>query len=231
MLKKYLNLPNNKDIRAARSYLDWSQGRMANKVGLNLSSITKIEKGKQHPTKEHLEKIAEVFFEEGIKFHKDGGFEINNNIITIYEGTTGYQKVLEDALITCTTNKGEILFLGNDDKRSNKEINEIHKRMYEVKIQHKLLVPEDNDYALGPIKEYRQISKDFFLSKDVITIYGNKIAFFAEEEGDLENYKLTKVQIIVIESAGMAEQYRAYFYRLWNKATPLTKSSAKQIFF
>jgi hypothetical protein len=68
------------------------------------------------------------------------------------------------------------------------------------------------------------------LSKDALLIYGDKIAFVSEPKFENGDYS-GNAQLLLIENAGMAEQFRAYFYRLWKRGKMPEKSSVKQIFF
>jgi transcriptional regulator with XRE-family HTH domain len=231
MFGKNLVLPNFEGIRAARGYIGWSQTELANKVGLNLSSITKIETGQQHPTKENLDKIAGVFLSEGIKFHADGGFvKLEKEVIKVFEGPDGYLKVLEDILETCGPKKSEFLLLGADDKRSSNKVNQMYVKMYELGITSKTLIDKDNDYILGDISTYRKVNKDLFFSNDVVVIYENKVMFFVQKE-DNSNFEYSKnVKNLIIKDKELAETFRKYFYRLWGKAEKVDKSSQKRIF-
>lgn len=231
MESNFLVLPKISDIRAARARLNWSQKDLADKCGVSQVTIATTETEKSHPSKELLEKMAKVFMEENIYFHANGGFKVEEKLVKIYEGVDAYSKALKDIYKHCLPDKKEILMLGNDDSRSNDTVNNIHKEYYPLGIPVKYLIAKENDYVLGPVEEYKKIDKELFLSKDVVLIYDDRILFFAEEEGDLEKYKLTKVQIIILKSRGMAEQFKAYFYRLWDKAEKVTKSSTEQILF
>lgn len=231
MLDKLLVLPSASDIRAARASLNWKQTDLAYKCQINLNTVAFIENEKSKPSKETLEIIAKVFLEEGIYFLPGGGFKVEKNIIKTYEGEEGYLKVIEDAMRSCALNKSEFLLLGASDKKSSNKVNDLYKRMYKAGIAFRQLISKEDDYILGPLEDYRQIDKNYFLSDDVLLIYANKIVFITEIEGDLENYILTKIKYIVIENASMTRQLRAYFYRLWDTGKKPIKSSAKQIFF
>jgi transcriptional regulator with XRE-family HTH domain len=226
-----LVLPTIEDIRGARAFLGWDQKTLSEKTDLNTYVISSLETKRHNPTKETLGKIVKVFLEEGIHFLAGGGFKLQKNLIQIYEGQEGWLQVLDDIKRTCGADKKEVLYWGNDDKRSSDKVNEKHKVHYNLGIPYRFLIEKNNDFILGPLEEYRKIDKKLILSKDVVTIYGDKIAFFAEEEGDLENYILTKVKIIILDNKGLAEQFRAYFNNLWNDGKPVVKSSTEQIFF
>lgn len=226
-----LVLPKPADIRGARAYLNWTQMQLAYLCHVNIATINSIENEKSKPSKELLEQIAKVFDDHNIKFIETGGHIFNKDIIKIYEGLGAYSRALKNIYQYCLETKTEILMLGNDDERSNEEVNNIHKKYYPLGVPVKYLIDNENDYILGPINEYRKIDKKLFLSKDVTLIYEGGVLFFAEEEGNLKSYELTKVKIIVIQNPSLAEQFKAYFYRLWNDADLVKESSIQQILF
>lgn len=226
-----LVLPKASDVRAARGCLNWTQSKLSFKCDTSLSTISGYEAEKTEPKLETLEILAKVFFEEGIIFHPEGGFIRDVQTIKIFDGVEGFLKVLEDATQDCSIDKKEILFLGNDDKRSSEKINEMHKSLYKKGIPYRLLIAQDNDFILGPLEDYRKIEDDFFLSEDVIIIYGDKVSFCVDVEGDLKNYKINNRRHLVIKDKGLSSTFKKCFERLWKKGKKPTKSETKQIFF
>ena len=132
---------------------------------VNVATIIAIENSQSKPKKELLDKIAEIFVEQSLRFQPQGGFIVDKNVVTIYEGKDGYLKVLEDILQTCGSTGEEVLFLGSNDRRSSNEVNEMHKKIYEVKISCKYLISNKDNYVLGPLEEYRQVGEEAFFSK------------------------------------------------------------------
>lgn len=225
-----LVLPKGNDIRGARNYLGWNQMKLAYKCGCNITTITDIEKYKRKPTKELLERIAKVYAEENIKFHATGGFKVEKDFFRVFEGREGYVKVLEDVLKSCNPKTDEVLYLGSSDKRSNDYVNKKHNELYKAGLKFKLLISETDDFIQGPLEEYRKINPDFFLSKDSIILYKNKIMFVSQSNFQNGDYVKTH-RMVLIEDAGIYEQFTKYFYRLWEKAEKVTKSCTEQIFF
>lgn len=226
MNSSYLVLPKAADIRGARAYLGWTQMELAYRCGTSAVTITSIEKEKSRPSKELLEKIAHIFMAEDIYFHPDGGYKVEKSLVKVYKGVEGFLEVLEDVIKVCGPDKQEVLFLGNDDSRSDDTINEMHKKIYEIGIPYKFLIAEDSDYILGPLEEYRKVDANFFLSKDATLIYGDKVLLISKDSDPLHTAKS-----LLIKDEGVFEQFKRYFYHLWNNGKKPLNSSAKQIFF
>eukprot|EP00033_Pygsuia_biforma_P002349 GCRY01002598.1.p1 GENE.GCRY01002598.1~~GCRY01002598.1.p1 ORF type:complete len:803 (-),score=181.61 GCRY01002598.1:25-2433(-) len=159
---------------------------------------------------------------------------LHEELVTRYRGVHAYLDAQRDFIATCrAAGPGcEVLFLGDDDRRSSVHVNEIHSHVYaECDIPYKFLVATGNDFLLGPLEEYRHVDPTYFFSKDCVAIYDDKVMVFAEEEGNLEDYVLSKVEIMIIQHKGLADQFRRYFYNLWdNVAVPCVKSSTQQLF-
>jgi len=222
----HLIIPTRKDVKAARNYLEWSQKKLGEKCGSTEYTLNSLETKRHKPTKELLDKITEVFAEEGIRFISSGGFRIEKDIVTIYEGEDCYFKLQYDILKTCGENKDEVLYLGNDDSKSIPKIIHNEQKIYDLQIPCKYLIAKNNNYILAPIEDYKSIHEDYFLSTDVIVIYKNKISF-ASSINKVDRSE----KVIVINDQGIANQYKKYFYRLWDKGEIIKKSSTKQIIF
>jgi len=221
----HIILPTPADVRAARVYLDWGQNILADKIGVNVYAITSLETGRHKTGTENLKKIAEVFLSEGIKFNSTGGFNIDKNIVTVYEGKDCYLKLLDDIITTCAEDKKEVLFLGSDDKKSSQKYIDAENKIYASGIPSRNLVNINNDFILGPLKNYRQINSNYFMSNNVVAIYDTKVAF-----PSAINKQGTSTKTIIINEAGITNQLKNYFNNLWEVGKIIRKSSTKQIF-
>jgi DNA-binding XRE family transcriptional regulator len=219
---------SKEDIRAARAYLNWTQPELAVRVGCNPCTINTLEQGKHAIGKNLSMKIAEVFAKEGIKFNYDGGFKLEKDVVKIYEGEDSYLKILDDIYHVCLNTNKEVLLLGVDDRKSNDKVIEKKKELYKSGIIFKHLISTDCDnYAIGPLEDYRSINIDFFFSKDVVIIYDNKIVIsFLDYKNRSNLYDL-----ISIEHIGLYNEMSRYFKNLWVKANKIDKSNTEQIYF
>ncbi|MFC1659822.1 hypothetical protein ACFL0U_04620 [Pseudomonadota bacterium] len=218
-------LPTASDIRAARAYLSWKQLNLAHECDVNINTIIAIETEKSKPTKELLETIAKVFMQEGIRFSPNGGFLVDKNFVSVFEGKDAYSKAQKDMLTTCSVNKDEILFLGVDDKKSGSEVLKNEGLLYKNGIPCRYIISSRDNYILGPLDEYRQVDPSYFFSHDVVVIYSTKIVLTSEREGE-EGYK-----VVLINDKGIANQMRGYFNYLWNNGKKVTRTTAEKTLF
>ena len=63
-----------KQVRAARELLNWTQARLAEASGINLSIIKNFESEQRLPTQENFLAIWRAFQKAGIAFESDGTF-------------------------------------------------------------------------------------------------------------------------------------------------------------
>lgn len=223
----YSILPTANAVKAARVYLGYTQDEFAKKCKMHTHILSTVETKKYNTTKETLMKIAKVFWNEGLYFLPEGGFRMDKNIVTIYEGENCYLQLVDNILKDCSTGATkEVLFLGSDDRKSNKKVIEKDALLYKAGLDIKNLVEEKNDYALGPLEDYRQINKNNLLSNNVVVIYGDKVAF-----PSIINKKGISTKTIVINDPGIANQLKTYFYHLWKKGKKIKKSKTKQVLF
>lgn len=222
----HLVLPTADDIRGARAYLKWGQLDLAAKSKANIATITALERKKTQPSMALLERIATAFMEEGVRFLPDGGFRVDRNIVMIYENRDCFVQIQKDILRTLKGKAdGEVLLLGTSDGKANSEIMEKSMEIYDAGITCKSLIADGDDYILGPLEDYRQTNPDNFLSDDVMAVYDHKIAIpVSAEAGRVSKF-------IVIRHEKMAEQFRKYFYKLWDNGKRPEQTIAKQFLF
>jgi len=222
MFDNYLILPQSKkDIKVARIYLEMSQPELAKKVNCNAYTINSLETGKHKTRKELLEKIAEFFLTEGIKFLPNGGFSVDNNPIKIFSGKDCFLKIQKDMFSTFK-NKNipkEIFYLGTDEKKSTQKILLNDAKLYQMGIKFKNLIAENNEYFLGNIEDYRTL-KNTILPDDIIVIYGNKLAFTIVENGIVN-------RALIINDKSIANSQKRLFNILWENGHKLQKTKSE----
>jgi sugar-specific transcriptional regulator TrmB len=137
--------------------------------------------------------------------------EVQN--VRVYTGAEGRKIIFEDKL-KC---KGEQLVLGahQPSKRISNYVKIYHNRRIAKKIHLKMLYLPDELEAAKYFAKLRYVKVRIlptFLSKIpiAINIYGNKVAFFTDDEEKQSH--LT----ILIEDKNLSEDFRNYFYAIWS---------------
>lgn len=133
--------------------------------------------------------------------------------VRVYTGAEGRKIIFEDKL-KCG---GEQLVLGahNPSKRISRYVKLYHKRRIAKKIPLKMLYPPNELEAAKYFSKLKYVKVKILpklISKTpiAINIYGDKIAFLMD---DVEKQShLT----ILIEDKNLSEDFRNYFYAIWN---------------
>ncbi|MCP4395176.1 MAG: helix-turn-helix transcriptional regulator [Alphaproteobacteria bacterium] len=215
-------LPTPEDVSAARSYLKWSQEELAKRASLGKKTLTYLENRKTKPTKEVLEKIQQVFLNEGIIFQPAGGFLANQKIIRVYDGHEGVRAFFDDVYNTMK-DCGEVICVSGVDEedfvnaRNNAGIDtdEYRKKMRSLKgVSYKEIISPNADKRFFASRiEYRAMQEEDFVSNVPFYIYGNKVALILWDAGP---------QIIVHQNDALVEAFRTQFRFIWQKAIPVT---------
>jgi hypothetical protein len=203
-----------------------SQEDFGDICGRSKNAQIEIEKGKTTPKTSYWDVMLPFCASHGIKFLPQGGFMIDENIVQVFEGEDCYLKLQEDILRSCNETD-EVLFLGCDDRKSNKKVIENEQKIYDNRIFCKYLISKDNDFIIGPKEDYRKTDSKYFIPTDLTVIYKGKIAFDAWKE-----YNGKRIQkIVVLNEQVIFDRMKKYFYDLWKNASKINKTLAKQIIF
>lgn len=205
-------------LRAARAMLDWKTSDLAEKTGLTINAINKIERETVHGRRDTMEKIQRVFEEAGIEFLPDSGLRKKDRIIVTYEGTGANKKLVEDLYNTLQATGGEILIAHLDEGESIKNLEidwlrEQIKKRKEANITHRLLVKASDPNLIPPLDTYRCLPDDFF-SPYPLYIYGSKLALVSWEPSP---------RVVIVDDERFAECARKLFNFIWLHAAPIVK--------
>jgi len=139
--------------------------------------------------------------------------KMESQVVKVYTGKEGRKIIFEDKL----RHKGEQLVLGAHQPSEiiSKYIRIYHKKRIDKKIHLKMLYPPCEikaAYYFSKLKYVRVRILPKMLSKIpiAINIYGDKVAFLMDDEEKQSN--LT----ILIEDKNLGEDFRNYFYTIWN---------------
>jgi transcriptional regulator with XRE-family HTH domain len=202
-------------IRGARGLLNWSQGELAERTGLSLTSISQIEAGSTVPRKKNLDIIRGAFENSGIEFIPNHGVRLSSGDVRILSGRNGYLEFFTDVYNTLDkTGRREVLVSNVDERHFVKwhgEAGGDHlDRMRGLSgLRYRILIQEGDDFfPAQDYAEYRWLAKEHFSSVPFY-VYGEKlgILLFADEP-----------KIILLDFPAITQAYRHQFDGLWQSA-------------
>lgn len=171
--------PQIKQIKAARTLLDWTQDDLALRAGLSKFSVANLEVSRTTPQKATLDKIIKALELAGIEFIEDG-VRLKKDTITIIDGEGWYLRLLNDVHQSLLNNENpELLIEFADESKSPVEVVEKIKAMRADGIKMRLMICEGDTNIMGPLGEYRYVPKKHFMNY-VSLIYGDKVAICTE---------------------------------------------------
>jgi transcriptional regulator with XRE-family HTH domain len=212
---------SKEQIRAARAFLDWDRNKLSEESGVSVSQISKFENGEtEDPRQSTIRHIEQAFLKSGVVFKDDGGIAPKTDNIVLFEGKDWYLDLLDDVYETLIDRKdAEILFFCADDRKSPPEVNGRLRKMRNAGIRMRQLVEEGNTYLMGPLKEYRYLSKGNFVN-DISLVYGGKVAVCTSGN----------TKAMVFGDAKLAAAWGCLFEELWGHLKQPTRSDAHERF-
>lgn len=201
-----------KQIKAARSLLDWTQNDLAKVSGFSMAAIAKIEQGQGNPRVDTMAAIQGAFERYGITFlgthgvdKTDERFDLKN-----YLGPKAVYEIWRDIRETLP-NGGEILLGNLDDKYWDEYyrqdlIGEIARRDA-LGIHFRALLCEGDDFIIiNRPHQYRTVPKAVF-AQIPYYVYKNKVVFMM--------ITTEPHRYVLIEHAPLAESFRSQFEYYW----------------
>jgi len=214
-----------RQIKAARALLDWSQDDLASSSGLSVATIRKIELGHISPRDKTAHDIRQAFENAGLEFIEPGGVRQKPEDITVYHGSEGARAFFDDVYETAQKKGSEIVQVWPSSRPFLEAIGTYKDIHYERmnKLAHAISVKAittkgwDPD-LVAPYCESRSISENYVNSVPFY-VYDDKYAIIITTANP-------SPKIIVIQSPIVAEAYRLQFYSMWDKATPISKAGS-----
>jgi transcriptional regulator with XRE-family HTH domain len=208
-------------IKAARSLLDWRQEDLAQRSGISLAAINKLEREIVSPRTFTMETLQQTFEQQGVEFIEGPGVRLTHDIfrMKILEGDKAPGQLLDDIFETLreesNPSRQEMLLSGLDERQWEPYADAVAQhqaRLNEHNIGWRALICEGDTellpYLEKPETIYRWISKELF-TQMLYYVYGDKYAMVIFEK---------PVRVIIIESKIVAETYRKQFEMNWKNA-------------
>jgi len=206
-------------LRAARGLLDWKTSDLAEKTGLTVNAINKIERGTVHGRRDTMENIQKVFEDAGLEFLPDSGLRKKNRVVLTYEGDAAQQQLLDDVYQTLASTGGEVLIAHVDEDLAIKNLSQDFltkhiERLNAAKITERMIVRAGDKTFVTETESYRMVPDKFFIPTPMF-IYGSKLA--------LLSWKPTP-RVVIIDDERFAESARRLFNFAWENAQKLPLS-------
>jgi transcriptional regulator with XRE-family HTH domain len=214
---------DDKQLRAARALLNWTQETLAEASGIARATIKNIENDNSIGRRETMEALQSTLEQAGIEFLPGSGVKMRDRMVTVFEGEGANRKILEDVFQTLRDNGGEVLIANlNEGKAAatlgadflnqhiqNRRMHNIHQRM---------LVSKEDRNLVPPFDTYRAVDNQYF-SEYPLYIYGSKIALVSWEPAQ---------QAILIDDKRFANSAKRLFDFVWDHSSqPAYRSEDK----
>jgi len=214
-------------LRAARGLLDWTRADLAKAANISPETVKNIEHGTFRPQENTAEAIIRAFASHSVVFTDNEGVQLRQDAVLKYEGYEGFKAFMDDLYITaqddgsldgtkpiCVCNVDNNLF-----KQHLKDYATYHiERMQKIEgLKINILAAKKDPTHISAAKylnyKFMNTQQSFYVP---FYVYGDKLAVINFE---IEN----PPQIIVINSALVAQSYRDQFEIMWNNASTESK--------
>jgi transcriptional regulator with XRE-family HTH domain len=211
---------DEKQLRAARALLDWSQERLAQVSGVARATIKNIENRMSLPRRESADAIRSALERAGVEFLPRSGVRLRDNIIETFEGADATRALVEDIYETLRDTGGEILIAFLNEEKGIQDLGfdyleEQGEKRRNAGITHRLLIRRKESYIVGPLDSYRTMPDEYF-SPHPFFIYGPKLALLRTEP---------VARAVILNDVAFAESARNLFDFIWDRTEmPSTKN-------
>jgi DNA-binding XRE family transcriptional regulator len=216
---------DQKQIRAARALLDWTQETLAERSGVARATIKNVESGATLPRLETANALQRTLEESGVEFLPSSGVRMKDRMVQVLEGPDSYRRLLDDVFTTALKSGTGIIIAPANPKAAMDVLGdylnrEVEKRR-EAGIKQRLLIPHDDltlQTLTQPIDTYRILPEEYY-SPYPLYVYGDKMALVSMQEPQ---------KVIVINDQRFAEATRKLFEFIWDRTEmPSHKAIAK----
>lgn len=202
-----------KQVKAARALLEWRQEDLAQRSGISLATINKLERDVVSPRAFTLDILQKTFQQNGIEFTEGPGLRMTDNLFSmqVFDGKNAVRDFLDDIFNTMKDTGGEIFLSGIDESQWDEYIDMVQMqriRLEKHNVKPRLLIRDgDTNYLEGlePRKHYRWISKELFTQMPYY-VYGNNFALVMFGK---------PMRIVILRNQIIAETFRRQFEMNW----------------
>ncbi len=204
---------DDRQMRAARAMLNWTQDQLAAASGIARATIRNIEAGDTLPRLETTAALRAAFENAGVEFLPGSGVRMRDRIVHTFEGNDAPRMLIEDIYATLAgQGGGEFLVAHLDEGDSIKNlsmefIEEQIKKRRAANITQRMLVRADDPHLIPPFDSYRVLPAAYF-SAYPLYVYGTKLALLSWQPAP---------RVVVIDDMRFADSARMLFNFIWER--------------
>lgn len=209
-----------RQIKAARSLLDWDAEDLAKHAGLSRDTVFNIENGKVQARGGSAEKILQAFDENGVEFTDNSGVRLKPQGVEVLIGQIGLQHFFDGVYEHAKLHGGTIVQLGIDEnlfwamgvdfsESHRKRMTQLVKERGDIKVL-AILCEGDTNFIASEYNHYRWIARELF-SPVPFYIYGENLAIM--------NFQTVPAPTIILHKfPAITHAYKKQFDLFWNMA-------------
>ncbi len=203
-----------RQIRAARSLLEWKAEDLARESGLTRVTVSNLEAGSVQPQEKTMARIISAFDRFGVEFTEDEGVRIRKNQVRVFTGKEGYKHFL-DHIYFIMKDGGRIRQFNLSDGKNLPHADDYAKihleRMAQIQNLDAKVLTIEGDYNFpAPYCTYRWLPK----ANKILMPY-----YVYSDYIEMPIYRSDhNVEIISICSKQLAERYVEQFELFWETA-------------
>lgn len=210
-----------RQIRAARSLLDWTQTDLATAASLHINAINKIENAMGIPRTSSLERIQAALETAGIRFRGQRGVEVKEDVFEMvrYEGADFLRRMIDDMLLVIRRADDEVMTCTPDERLFNltdpKQNDRFYAHLRKIGFRERCITRKDYNLFINRAKGTYRWLPEKALGTITYVIYRDRVTFV--------NWQIRET--LVIRSKSLSQTFADQFEFLWSSAKPFEGAS------
>jgi DNA-binding XRE family transcriptional regulator len=204
---------DDKQIRAARAILDWSQDRLALESGVARATIKNIENQCGIARSETVRAVQLTLDRAGIEFLPGSGVRLRNSMIETHEGPDANRILVEDIYDTLRDTGGDLSIAFLNETRAVQDLGadylaEQCRKREEAQIKMRLLIHPSERLSVTSLENYRVVPEEYF-SEHPMFIYGSKVALLCTRPVP---------SVVIVKNDRIADTATKLFNFVWDRS-------------
>lgn len=212
-------------IRGARALLDWTIKDLAQKTGLTVNGINKIERSHVAAQRDTLSTIRTAFESEGVEFLPNSGLRRKSEMVFTMRGKNANHDLALDIYDHLHPTGGELLIMHADQDKAaihldREFMSQQFRKRKKAKITHRLFAVQGAGYLYPELKGCYHGLPSEYLSSTPFFVYGRRFALLVPENTP---------KVVIVENERIASTVTKLFNYVWDHTIPLTSQNTKPI--